>query len=226
MPRAELGFDGSRFGYIQVPPLILTGIWYPPAWPGAACGASITRTSVPTSITGYQSIKWSGSPQRQQAGTRNWRGETGGTGTDAVLRLADPAPLTWVLMPADSGAGPPLLRGWALGTTPARDLGRKIGVRVKKRGERERQKAGFRQPPGIPPSGPPRVGWPGLATPGGGTGPSARSSLVTVQWIAPAPHGRWSGRRRLPRPTAICGTHPGAVQPSRRASRFPPAPVI
>ncbi len=48
-------------------PLILTGIWYPPAWSGAACGASGTRTNVPTSITGQRSIKWPGSPQRQQA---------------------------------------------------------------------------------------------------------------------------------------------------------------
>ncbi len=51
-----------------VPPLILTGIWYPPAWSGAACGTSGTRTRVPTSITGHRSIKWPGSPQRQQAG--------------------------------------------------------------------------------------------------------------------------------------------------------------
>ncbi len=62
------------------------------------------------------------------------------------------------------------------------------GPRKKDRGEgeeegreRERKKAGFHQPRGTPPSGPPRVGWPGLATPGGGTGPTARSSLVTAQ---------------------------------------------
>ncbi len=81
----------------------------PPAWSGAACGASRTRTSVPTSITGQRSIKWPGSPQRQQAGpgfpatlvagrgTRNWRGDTGGTGLVAALGLADPASLAWAL---------------------------------------------------------------------------------------------------------------------------------
>ncbi len=84
-------------------------------------------------------IKWSGSPQRQQAGpgfpatlvagsgTRNWRGDTGGTGIEAELGLADPASLAWALTADDSGAGPPLHRGWALGTTPARDLGRNVG---------------------------------------------------------------------------------------------------
>ncbi len=122
-----------------VPPLILTGIWYPPAWSGAACGTSGTRTRVPTSITGHRSIKWPGSPQRQQAGpgfpatpvagrgTRNWRGETEETGPAAGLGPADPASRPWALAAVDSGAGPPLLRGWARGTTPARDLGRKIG---------------------------------------------------------------------------------------------------
>ncbi len=45
----------------------------------------------------------------------------------AELGLADPASLAWALPAADSGAGPPLHRGWARGTTPARDLGRKIG---------------------------------------------------------------------------------------------------
>ncbi len=132
-----------------VPPLILTGIWYPPAWSGAACGASGTRTNVPTSITGQRSIKWPGSPQRQQAGpgfpatlvagrgTRNWRGETGGTG----IAAADPASLAWALAAVDSGAGPPLHRGWARGTTPARDLGKKVGG--EKEGEgRERETDG------------------------------------------------------------------------------------
>ncbi len=84
-------------------------------------------------------MKWPGSPQRQQAGpgfpatlvagsgTRNWRGDPGGTGIRAALGLADPASLAWALPAADSGAGPPLHRGWARGTTPARDLGREIG---------------------------------------------------------------------------------------------------
>ncbi len=102
-----------------VPPLILTGIWYPPAWLGAACGTSGTRTKVPTSITGHRSIKWPGSPQRQQAGpgfpatpvagrrTRNWRGETGETGPAAGLGPADPASRPWALAAVDSGAGPP-----------------------------------------------------------------------------------------------------------------------
>ncbi len=51
----------------------------------------------------------------------------------------------------------------------------------KKEGERERRKVGIRQPRGTPPSGPPRVGWPGPATSGGGTGPTARSSWATAQ---------------------------------------------
>ncbi len=134
-------------------------------------------------------MKWPGSPQRQQAGpgfpatlvagsgTRNWRGDPGGTGISAELGLADPASLAWALPAADSGAGPPLHRGWARGTTPARDLGRKIGGDTEGEGrERERRTVGFRQPRGTPPSGPQRVGWPGPATPGSGTGPTARSS--------------------------------------------------
>ncbi len=67
-------------------------------------------------------MKWPGSPQRQQAGpgfpatlvagsgTRNWRGDPGGTGISAELGLADPASLAWALPAADSGAGPPLHR--------------------------------------------------------------------------------------------------------------------
>ncbi len=51
-----------------VPPLILTGIWYCPAWSGAAPGESGTRTSNPTSIMGQWSWKCPGSPHLQQAG--------------------------------------------------------------------------------------------------------------------------------------------------------------
>ncbi len=91
--------------------------------------------------------------QRQQAGpgfpatlvagsgTRNWRGDPGGTGMSAELGLADPASLAWALPAADSGAGPPLHRGWARGTTPARDLGRKIGGDTEGE-ERERETDG------------------------------------------------------------------------------------
>ncbi len=91
-----------------------------------------------------------GSPQRQQAGPgfpatlvagsgpRNWRGDPGGTGKSAELGLADPACLAWALTAADSGAGPPLHRGWALGSTPARDLGRKDGGENAEEGGRER----------------------------------------------------------------------------------------
>ncbi len=94
----------------------------------------------------------------------------------AELGLADPASLSWALTAADSGAGPPLHRGWARGTTPARDLGRKIGGDTEgEERERERRMVGFRQPHGTPPSGPRRVGWPDPATPGGGTGHTARS---------------------------------------------------
>ncbi len=103
-------------------------------------------------------MKWPGSPQRQQAGpgfpatlvagsgTRNWRGDPGGTGMSAELGLADPASLAWALPAADSGAGPPLHRGWARGTTPARDLGRKIGGDTAGE-ERERETDGRGSPP-------------------------------------------------------------------------------
>ncbi len=99
-------------------------------------------------------MKWPGSPQRQQAGpgfpatlvagsgTRNWRGDPGGTGMSVELGLADPASLAWALPAADSGAGPPLHRGWARGTTPARDLGRKIGGDTEGE-ERERERDGW-----------------------------------------------------------------------------------
>ncbi len=102
-------------------------------------------------------MKWPGSPQRQQAGpgfpatlvagsgTRNWRGDPGGTGMSAELGLADPASLAWALPAADSGAGPPLHRGWARGTTPARDLGRKIGGDTEGE-ERERETDGRGSP--------------------------------------------------------------------------------
>ncbi len=115
---------------------LLTGIWYMPAWSEAACGVSKTRISVPTSITRHQSIKCPGSPQRQQAGpdltaalgagsgSSDWRGESGGMGTDEVLELADPAPLA---------------RGCALGGRFTRDLG--TGLEVKE-GGRERETEG------------------------------------------------------------------------------------
>ncbi len=109
-------------------------------------------------------MKWPGSPQRQQAGpgfsatlvagsgTRNWRGDPGGTGMSAELGLADPASLAWALTAADSGAGPPLHRGWARGTTPARDLGRKIGGDTKgEERERERRMVGFQRRSGFLP---------------------------------------------------------------------------
>ncbi len=63
----------------------------------------------------------------------------------AELGLADPASLAWALPAADSGAGPPLHRGWARGTTPARDLGRKIGGDTEgEEREREKYKFGYR----------------------------------------------------------------------------------
>ncbi len=71
--------------------------------------------------------------------------------------------------------------------------------RKRRGGERERRTVGFRQP---------------------------RSSLEAAQWIVPAPPGRWSARRCLPRSTAICGRRPGAGEPSRRAGRSPPAAAI
>ncbi len=131
-------------------PLIPTAFWYMPAWSGAACGASGTRISVPTSITGHRSIKCPGSLQRQQAGpdvpaalvagsgSRDGRGESGGKWTDGLLWLASPASLGMDLSPADSGAGPPLHWGWARGgrfTLRPRERDR-IGGR--RRGGRER----------------------------------------------------------------------------------------
>ncbi len=103
-------------------------------------------------------MKWPGSPQRQQAGPgfpatlvagsgpRNWRGDPGGTGKSAELGLADPASLAWALPAADSGAGPPLHRGWALGSTPAWDLGRKDGGEKAEEGGRERETEGRDSP--------------------------------------------------------------------------------
>ncbi len=63
----------------------------------------------------------------------------------AELGLADPASLAWALPAADSGAGPPLHRGWARGTTPARDLGRRIGGDTEGE-ERERETDGRGSP--------------------------------------------------------------------------------
>ncbi len=103
-------------------------------------------------------MKWPGSPQRQQAGPgfpatlvagsgpRNWRGDPGGKGKSAELGLADPASLAWALTAADSGAGPPLHRGWALGSTPARDLGRKDGGEKAEEGGRDGETEGRDSP--------------------------------------------------------------------------------
>ncbi len=63
----------------------------------------------------------------------------------AELGLADPASLAWALPAADSGAGPLLHRGWARGTTPARDLGRRIGGDTEGE-ERERETDGRGSP--------------------------------------------------------------------------------
>ncbi len=85
-------------------PLILTGIWYKPAWSGAVCEVSGTRISAPTSITGHQSMKCPWSPHRQQAGpglptalvagseSSYWRGESNEKSTAAVPTLACPTP--------------------------------------------------------------------------------------------------------------------------------------
>ncbi len=72
------------------------------------------------------------------SGPRNWRGDPEEREKTRSLGWADPASLAWALTAADSGAGPPLHRGWALGSTPARDLGRKDGGEMEEEGGRER----------------------------------------------------------------------------------------
>ncbi len=208
-----------------------------PAGSGVACGASETQISVPTSITWHQSIKCPGSPQHQTGSPRpphqhpsdrkwvkrrTWR-EQREKEQMWLRRPADPAPLGMDLSPADSGARPPLQRGWARGRRFTQDLGRGTGLEVEW-GERERGKRDRR---------------PHFAD------PLARHHLVLSQlnsqvqrrrvmaldplrgllrephkWIAPAQGDRWYGRRCFPQPTAICGMSPGAVEPSQRAGRF------
>ncbi len=48
---------------------------------------------------------------------------------------------------------------------------------------------------------------------------------VAERWTAPAPPDRLLPRRRVARPWATCGKHPGAVGPSQMVNRCPPAPL-
>ncbi len=107
------------------------------------------------------------------------------------LRLADPASLAWALTATDSGAGPPLHRGWALGTTPARDLGRNVGGEKEEEGrEKEICENLLRDShPGDHTEQSLRYTFCGNVAEDW-TGPTARSSWVTAQLIVPAPHGR------------------------------------
>ncbi len=209
-------------------PLILTGIWYKPAWSGAVCEVSGTRISAPTSITGHQSMKCPWSPHRQQAGpglptalvagseSSYWRGESNEYCCGPHAGLPHP-PLDGALGPAtDSGGGP---RG-GMGT---RKWDRMSGRRDSR--GREKQMAGIRRLLGTPPSGPPPIGWPGLATSGCGTGPTLQSSSGDDRLTAPAPLGRGSARRHLPRPAAIFCKRAGAVEQARRAGHYRPGPV-
>ncbi len=116
----------------------------------------------------------------------------------------------------DSGGGP---RG-GMGT---RKWDRTSGRRDSS--GREKQMAGIRRLLGTPPSGPPPIGWPGLATSGCGTGPTLQSSSGDGRLTAPAPLGQGSARRHLPRPAAIFCKRAGAVEQARRAGHYRPGPV-
>ncbi len=67
-------------------------------------------------------------------------------GTEATLGLADPARLAWCLAPANSGAGPPLHWGCALGGKLACDLGRGIGGEGEEVGRERDRRQGFTNP--------------------------------------------------------------------------------
>ncbi len=179
-----------------VPPLILTGIWYCPAWSGAASGESGTRTSNPTSIMGHWSWKCPGSPHLQQAGPgltaapaaegwamdcrREYWGEVVGSG---------PPPRRGNRSLCPSRSCPCPLRGGARGATGSRDLGAGTGREREGDGrdggrERERERLGRGSPT------------PGLADPG------ARRQMVLRQLdglgqrrraVALDPLGRSSG---------------------------------
>ncbi len=103
----------------------------------------------------------------------------GEKGTAAVPALANPAPLGGALVLAtDSGGGAPRTLGETQGGMPGRDLGSGTGRGKEETGgdEREKQLTGIRRLLGTPPSGPLPIGWPGLATLGGGTGSTLLSS--------------------------------------------------
>ncbi len=146
-----------------VPPLILTGIWYCPAWSGAAPGESGTRTSNPTSIIGQWSWKCPGSPHLQQAGP----GLTASPAAEGWARDCRREYSEEVV-----GSGPPPSPGVTVGLaipTPWRGLrghrqprpgsgdGARERGRWEGRGERERERerelAGARRPRGSPTPG-------------------------------------------------------------------------
>ncbi len=172
MLRAELGFDGSRFGYILNPSKPNK---YPP----------YTQSYlVHTSLIGQPAVPWVPAtptscprlPRCLSGGKRVKKlGVIRGTGTDKVLGLTDPAPLARGLISVDSGARPPLHRGCTLGGkfTHSRERDRLRWW------ERWGTEGRVSQPHGTPPSGPRQVEWPGPATSGGGFGPTPQTSSAT-----------------------------------------------
>ncbi len=129
-----------------------------------------------------------------------WRGESNEKSTAAVPHdgLPHPPPGCALGPATDSGGGP---RG-GMGT---RKWDRMSGRRDSR--GREKQMAGIRRLLGTPPSGPPPIGWPGLATSGCGTGPHSAVSSGDDRLTATAPLGR-----------GICSTSPPRQQPFSSAN--------
>ncbi len=150
MPQAETGIDGSRFGYIpnpskpnKYPPLNTHRYLVHASWIGGSLrGRPKPQISVPTSHhrTPIYQVPWvpatpTGRPRpphrpsdRKWVKRRTWREQR--KRNRWLRRPADPAPLGMDLSPADSGARPPLQRGWARGRRFTQDLGRGTGLEV------------------------------------------------------------------------------------------------
>ncbi len=164
MPRAELGFDGSRFGYILNPPkpnkyplnthrylvpasLIGGSQWgvrNPDQCPHLHHWTPIDEVArVPATPTGRPRL-----PRHPSGGKWDkelaWRTRRNGTRRGARAG--------WPRLPG-VGSHSRRLRcrssspsGWALGSTPARDLGRKDGGEKEEEGGRERETEGRDSP--------------------------------------------------------------------------------